>query len=108
MQDRFRKSVSFAEGSEGKPVVKDQYVGRSLGVFTSGGDSQGMNAALRAIARMGIYLGCRVYFIHEGYQGMVDGGSNIRLATWASVSGIVGQVTDLKKKKLFFSSLDFI
>ena len=59
-------------------------------MFTSGGDSQGMNAAVRAIVRMGIYLGCRVYFIHEGYQGMVDGGNNIRLATWASVSGIIG------------------
>ena len=50
-----------------------------------------MNAALRAIVRMGIYLGCKVYMIHEGYQGMVDGGHNIKLATWASVSGIMGQ-----------------
>jgi 6-phosphofructokinase 1 len=49
-----------------------------------------MNAAVRAVVRMGIYLGCRVYFIHEGYQGMVDGGNNIRLATWANVSGIIG------------------
>jgi len=85
-----RKQSSFAEGNEGKPVVKNQYSGQSLGVFTSGGDSQGMNAALRAVVRMGIYLGCRVYFIHEGYQGMVDGGNNIRLATWGSVSGIIG------------------
>lgn len=84
------KSIAVDEGNEGKPVTKDQYKGRSLGVFTSGGDSQGMNAALRAIARMGIYLGCDVYFIHEGYQGMVDGGNNIRKATWASVSGIIG------------------
>jgi 6-phosphofructokinase 1 len=88
-----RKSVSFSDGDEGKPVIKGQYEGRSLGVFTSGGDSQGMNAALRAIVRMGIYLGCKVYFIHEGYQGMVDGGDHIRLATWASVSGIVGTVS---------------
>ncbi len=66
-----------------------------MGVFTSGGDSQGMNAALRAVVRMGIYLGCRVYFIHEGYQGMVDGGHNIRLATWGSVSGIIGTVCNI-------------
>jgi hypothetical protein len=85
-------SITVLEGQEGKPVIKDQYAGCSLGVFTSGGDSQGMNAALRAVVRMGIYLGCKVYFIHEGYQGMVDGGNNIRLATWSSVSGIAGTV----------------
>lgn len=51
-----------------------------------------MNAAVRAVVRMGIYLGCKVYLINEGYQGMVDGGSHIKQATWASVSGIMGQV----------------
>lgn len=30
---------------------------------------QGMNAAVRATVRMAIYLGCKVYFIKEGYQG---------------------------------------
>lgn len=66
---------------------------RTLAVLTSGGDSPGMNSAVRAIVRMGIYLGCRVYLVHEGYQGLVEGGSkNIRLATWNVVSGIVGLV----------------
>lgn len=46
-------------------MQKNQYTGRDLGVFTSGGDSQGMNAAVRAIVRMGIYLGCKVYLINE-------------------------------------------
>jgi len=50
---------------ETKNVFKNQFAGRTIGVFTSGGDSQGMNSALRAIVRMGIYLGCRVYLIHE-------------------------------------------
>jgi 6-phosphofructokinase 1 len=59
------KSFAFVEGREGKPLGKNQYTGRCLGVFTSGGDAQGMNAALRAIVRMGIYLGCKVYMIHE-------------------------------------------
>jgi len=35
------KSIAITEGFEGKSVVKDQYAGRSLGVFTSGGDAQG-------------------------------------------------------------------
>ncbi|KAM9323581.1 ATP-dependent 6-phosphofructokinase, platelet type-like [Pholidichthys leucotaenia] len=63
--------------------------GKCIGVLTSGGDAQGMNAAVRAVVRMGIYVGAKVYFIHEGYQGMVDGGVNIIEATWESVSSVL-------------------
>ncbi|XP_010641915.1 ATP-dependent 6-phosphofructokinase, platelet type isoform X1 [Fukomys damarensis] len=63
--------------------------GKAIGVLTSGGDAQGMNAAVRAVVRMGIYTGAKVYFIYEGYQGMVDGGSNIVEADWESVSSIL-------------------
>ncbi|XP_023660546.1 ATP-dependent 6-phosphofructokinase, platelet type isoform X4 [Paramormyrops kingsleyae] len=63
--------------------------GKAIAVLTSGGDAQGMNAAVRAVVRMGIYVGAKVYFIHEGYQGMVDGGDNIREATWESVSSML-------------------
>ncbi|XP_013872180.1 ATP-dependent 6-phosphofructokinase, liver type [Austrofundulus limnaeus] len=63
--------------------------GRAMAVLTSGGDAQGMNAAVRAVARMGIYVGAKVYLIHEGYQGLVDGGDNITLAHWQSVSNII-------------------
>jgi len=57
-----------------------------------------MNAAVRAVVRMGIYVGCKVYLIYEGYQGMVDG--NFKVATWAGVSGIVGTVSFKVKTKL--------
>ncbi|XP_075870953.1 ATP-dependent 6-phosphofructokinase, platelet type-like isoform X4 [Nelusetta ayraudi] len=63
--------------------------GKAIAVLTSGGDAQGMNAAVRAVVRMGSYVGAKVYFIHEGYQGMVDGGDNIREATWESVSSML-------------------
>ncbi|XP_042202893.1 ATP-dependent 6-phosphofructokinase, platelet type isoform X3 [Callorhinchus milii] len=63
--------------------------GKAIGVLTSGGDAQGMNAAVRAVVRMGIYVGAKVYFVHEGYQGMVDGGDNIVEATWEKVSSIL-------------------
>ncbi|XP_057713816.1 ATP-dependent 6-phosphofructokinase, platelet type-like isoform X3 [Corythoichthys intestinalis] len=63
--------------------------GKSIAVLTSGGDAQGMNAAVRAVVRMGIYVGAKVYFIHEGYQGMVDGGENIKEASWESVSSML-------------------
>uniref|UniRef100_A0A3Q1IBY6 ATP-dependent 6-phosphofructokinase n=1 Tax=Anabas testudineus TaxID=64144 RepID=A0A3Q1IBY6_ANATE len=46
----------------------------------------GMNAAVRATVRVGIYTGAKVFFVHEGYQGLVDGGDHIRPATWESVS----------------------
>ena len=72
-----------------KLVERGSQKGKGIAVLTSGGDSQGMNAAVRAVVRFGIYLGCKVYFIKEGYQGMVDGGSNIVEADWASVSGII-------------------
>ncbi|XP_038819942.1 ATP-dependent 6-phosphofructokinase, platelet type-like isoform X7 [Salvelinus namaycush] len=48
-----------------------------------------MNAAVRAVVRMGIYVGAKVYFVHEGYQGMVDGGDNIEEASWESVSSML-------------------
>uniref|UniRef100_A0A8C7SSF3 ATP-dependent 6-phosphofructokinase n=1 Tax=Oncorhynchus mykiss TaxID=8022 RepID=A0A8C7SSF3_ONCMY len=64
--------------------------GKSIAVLTSGGDAQGMNAAVRAVVRMGIYVGAKVYFIREGYQGMVDGGEeNIKEASWESVSSML-------------------
>ena len=42
-----------------------------IGVLTSGGDAQGMNAAVRAILRTSLDRGIEVYAIYEGYQGMV-------------------------------------
>jgi 6-phosphofructokinase 1 len=43
-----------------------------IGVLTSGGDSPGMNAAIRAVVRTGIYNNLEVYGIMRGYQGMMD------------------------------------
>jgi len=45
---------------------------KTIGVLTSGGDSPGMNAAIRAVVRGAIYHGLEVYGIQRGYQGMVD------------------------------------
>ncbi|VFV21125.1 6-phosphofructokinase type c-like [Lynx pardinus] len=59
------------------------------GGVASAVNTLGMNAAVRAVVRMGIYVGAKVYFIYEGYQGMVDGGSNIVEANWESVSSIL-------------------
>src|SRR5512145_1277929 len=62
---------------------------RRLGVLTSGGDAQGMNAAVRAVVRTALDRGVEVYAIYEGYQGMVEGGERIRKMDWDSVGGIL-------------------
>lgn len=64
---------------------------RNIGVLTSGGDSQGMNAAVRAVVRTALARGVNIYAIYEGYQGMVRGGDYIRKMTWDSVGGIMHQ-----------------
>jgi len=64
---------------------------KRIGVFTSGGDSQGMNAAVRAVVRAGINAGVEVYAIHEGYKGMVAGDQYIRPLAWSDVGGILQQ-----------------
>jgi 6-phosphofructokinase 1 len=43
-----------------------------IGVLTSGGDSPGMNAAIRAVVRTGNYHGLEVYGIMRGYQGLIE------------------------------------
>ncbi|XP_034042427.1 ATP-dependent 6-phosphofructokinase, liver type [Thalassophryne amazonica] len=69
--------------------LKMSCAGRAMAVLTSGGDAQGMNAAVRAVTRMGIFMGAKVYLIYEGYQGLVDGGNCIKLAHWHSVTNII-------------------
>jgi len=64
---------------------------KRIGVLTSGGDAQGMNAALRAIVRTGLDSGVDVFAIEEGYQGMVEGGDCIRRMAWDDVGGILQQ-----------------
>jgi len=61
----------------------------SLGVMTSGGDAQGMNAAVRAVVRTGLTRGLDVYAIIQGYNGMVKGGDMIKKMSWDSVGGIM-------------------
>ena len=64
--------------------------GKSVAVLTSGGDSQGMNSALRAIVRLSLHHGMRVYAVYEGYQGLVDGEEKgMEECSWDSVSNIL-------------------
>lgn len=62
---------------------------KRIAVLTSGGDAQGMNAAVRSVVRVALDHGAEAYAIYEGYQGMVDGGKRIRQMDWNSVGGIL-------------------
>ena len=62
-----------------------------LGVLTSGGDAQGMNAAVRSAVRAALERGAQVFGIFEGFQGMIEGGNLIRPFTWDSVGGVLQQ-----------------
>ncbi|NVN19363.1 6-phosphofructokinase [Muricauda sp. HICW] len=46
---------------------------KKIGVFTSGGDSPGMNAAIRSVVRTCAYLDIECVGIYRGYQGMIEG-----------------------------------
>ena len=62
---------------------------KTIGVLTSGGDAPGMNAAIRAVTRAGIYNGFTIKGIYRGYDGLIAG--DIKTFTTENVSGIIGQ-----------------
>ncbi|OJU76313.1 MAG: 6-phosphofructokinase [Bacteroidetes bacterium 47-18] len=60
---------------------------KKIAVLTSGGDASGMNAAIRAVVRTGLYHGLEVFGIRRGYQGLIEG-DIFRMAT-TDVSNII-------------------
>ncbi|OWB82302.1 hypothetical protein B5S33_g926 [[Candida] boidinii] len=60
---------------------------KKIAVMTSGGDSPGMCAAVRAVVRAGIFFGCDVYGCYEGYSGLVQGGNLLKKMEWETVRG---------------------
>ncbi len=62
---------------------------KTIGVLTSGGDAPGMNAAIRAVTRAGIYNGFTVKGIYRGYDGLIKG--EVKTFTTEDVSGIIGR-----------------
>lgn len=60
---------------------------KNIAILTSGGDSPGMNASIRAVVRYGISKGMNVYGVSRGYSGLIDG--NIKLMNERSVGNII-------------------
>jgi 6-phosphofructokinase 1 len=74
-----------------------------IGVLTSGGDSPGMNAAIRAVVRTGIYYGMEVFGIIRGYNGMIE--DEIFQMDSRSVANIIqrgGTILKTARSKEFF------
>lgn len=74
-----------------------------IGVLTSGGDSPGMNAAIRAVVRTGNYHGLEVYGIMRGYSGMIE--DDIFRMDSRSVANIIqrgGTILKTARSKEFF------
>ena len=77
---------------------------KRIGVLTSGGDSPGMNAAIRAVVRTGIYNKIEVVGIYEGYKGLIEG--KIEQLESQDVSNIIqrgGTILKSARSKDFFS-----
>lgn len=75
-----------------------------IGVLTSGGDAPGMNAAIRAVVRTGIYNKLEVYGIKRGFQGMID--NDIFQMESTSVANIIqrgGTILKTARCKDFFT-----
>lgn len=77
---------------------------KSLAVLCSGGDSPGMNSAIRSVVRTAIGLNIDIYGIYRGYTGLLEG--NIQKLNLNSVSNIIqrgGTILDTSRCKEFHS-----
>ena len=62
---------------------------KKIGVFTSGGDAPGMNAAIRAVVRTAAYHNIDCLGIYRGYEGMIEG--DFKNLTPRSVNNIINK-----------------
>ncbi|TNF47013.1 MAG: 6-phosphofructokinase [Bacteroidetes bacterium] len=60
---------------------------KRIALLTSGGDSPGMNAGIRAVVKYCLYYGIEPFGIYDGYQGMIDGRGKI--LTYDDVNNII-------------------
>ncbi len=60
---------------------------KKIAVLTSGGDAPGMNAAIRSVIRMAIFLHCKIVGIHRGYSGLLE--EDFRQLTNRDAGGII-------------------
>ena len=77
---------------------------KTIGILTSGGDAPGMNAAIRAVTRAGIYNGFKIKGIYRGYEGLIN--DEVKDFTTEDVSGIItrgGTILKTARSKEFMT-----
>ena len=77
---------------------------KTIGILTSGGDAPGMNAAIRAVTRAGIYNGFKIKGIYRGWDGLIN--DEIEDFTTENVSGIIlsgGTILKTARSKEFMT-----
>lgn len=60
---------------------------KRIGVLTSGGDSPGMNACIRAVVKAGIGKGIKILGIEDGYKGMIE--NRIKELSYKDVNNVI-------------------
>lgn len=81
---------------------------KRIGILTSGGDSPGMNAAIRAAVRGAVYHEMEIFGIRRGYEGLIDG--EIQEMKVSSVSDILhrgGTILRTARSKRFMTEEGF-
>src|SRR5664279_393487 len=92
-----RSNISMPDDYHDSPIKR-------IGVFTSGGDAPGMNAAIRAVVRTAIYYRREVVGIYHGYKGMIE--NNFKTFTSGDVSNIIqlgGTILKTARSQEFFT-----
>ena len=75
---------------------------KKIGILTSGGDAPGMNAAVRAVVRHGIYNNINIIGIKNGYKGLVEGESvEMNLSSVADIIHRGGTILGSARSKEF-------
>ena len=75
-----------------------------IGVLTSGGDSPGMNAAIRSVVRASVFHGIEVTGVFQGYEGLISGDlKRLHARSVAKILGRGGTILKSARSKEFYS-----
>ena len=79
---------------------------KKIAVLTSGGDSPGMNAAVRAVVRTSVFYNINCFAVYQGYQGLIDG--NMKVINARGVNNIINKGGTILKsaRSLEFRTLE--
>lgn len=94
IQSRFDSPISFCHDEQPDlHFIKHRLSTNKIAFLTSGGDSQGMNAAIRAIVRTAIAHKCHPVAVYDGFEGLIRGGAKgFKRMNWDDVAFLLSEV----------------